>query len=97
MMLKKPVSYLAALAICAAAFATSANAATINSDIPVAGNFNATLGGSGTAQIISGSGTLRQWLGFFHTNIGVTAPAQTVAMNIPSVNPGTLSARAVPA
>ncbi len=92
MMLKKPVSYLAALAICAAAFATSANAATINSDIPVAGTFDASLGGGGSANIISGSGNFKQWILFGHVNVGVSAPAQSVAMNIPTVNPGTMAA-----
>ena len=38
---KTRISTLAALAACAAAFATQANAATINSNIPVAGTFNA--------------------------------------------------------
>lgn len=89
---KNRVSYFVALAICVGALASSASAATISSNIPVGGSFNATLGGAGTANIISGSGTLRQWLGFFHTNIGVSAPAQSVGMSIPSVNPGTLSA-----
>jgi hypothetical protein len=72
---KTRISTLAALAACAAALATQANAATINSNIPVAGTFNATLGGSGTASLTSASGNFKQWLAFFHANIKVTAAA----------------------
>jgi hypothetical protein len=97
MILKKPFSYLAALAICAAAFATSANAATINSDIPVAGTFNASLGGSGSANLTGASGTFRQWISGpfgtgFHANINVSANPQSVGLSIPSVNPGNMAA-----
>ena len=89
---KTRISTLAALAACAAAFATQANAATINSNIPVAGTFNASLGGSGTASLTSASGNFRQWLLFTHANIKVSASPQTVNLTIPTVNPGTMSA-----
>lgn len=89
-------SIFAALAACAAAIATQANASTINSNIPVAGSFNATLGGSGSASLTGASGTFKQWIGIgkfgSHTNIGVSAAAQTVGLTIPTVNPGTMSA-----
>ncbi len=86
------ISTCAALFLCVAAIVTRANAATINSSIPVAGTFDATLGGSGVANLASASGTFRQWLGFFHTNINVSASAQTVGLTIPNVNPGTMAA-----
>lgn len=68
------------------------NAALVSSNIGVGGTFNATLTGGGTARLNSASGTLRQWLGFFHTNIGISANAQTVGLSVPTVNPGTMSA-----
>jgi hypothetical protein len=74
------------------AFAPQANAATVNSNIGVAGTFDAQLGGSGTASLTSASGTFRQWLFFGHTNINVTASAQTVGLSIPTVNPPTMAA-----
>jgi hypothetical protein len=86
------VSLCSALIFCAAMIVTPARAATINSNIPVAGTFDATLGGSGVANLTSASGTFRQWAGFFHLNIGVSAAAQQVGLTIPSVNPGTMAA-----
>ncbi len=90
---------LAALTACAAALASQASATTINSNIPVAGTFNATLGGSGTTNLTSASGNFKQWvnLGFtgFHTDIGVSAAAQSVGLSIPNVNPGTMAATGI--
>jgi hypothetical protein len=86
------ISACAALFLGAASIVTQASAATINSNIPVGGTFDATLGGSGVANLTSASGTFRQWLGFFHTNINVSAGAQQVGLNIPAVNPGTMAA-----
>lgn len=88
---------LAALITCVAALASQARAATINSNIPVAGAFDATLGGSGVANLASASGTFRQWIPGpfgtgFHANIGVSAAAQTAGLSIPNVNPGTMAA-----
>jgi hypothetical protein len=91
------ISACAALFLCAASIVTPASAATINSNIPVGGTFDATLGGSGVANLASASGTFKQWtkLPFvpgFHTNINVTANPQQVGLTIPSVNPGTMAA-----
>jgi hypothetical protein len=68
------------------------NAALVSSNIGVGGTFNTTLTGGGTATLNSASGTLRQWLGFFHINIGISANTQTVGLSVPTVNPGTMSA-----
>ena len=75
-------------------FATEvpSNAALVSSNIGVGGTFNTTLTGGGTATLNSASGTLRQWLGFFHINIGISANTQTVGLSVPTVNPGTMSA-----
>lgn len=70
--------------------------ALISSNIGVVGNFDATLGGSGTASLTSASGNFRQWVPGpfgtgFHANINVSAPAQTVGLSVPSVTPPTMS------
>ena len=96
-MSRKNLGTLAALIACAGVFAAQAKATTINSNIPVAGTFNASLGGSGTVSLASASGNFRQWIPGpfgtgFHANIGVSASPQNVGLTIPTVNPGTMAA-----
>ncbi|REK17180.1 MAG: PEP-CTERM sorting domain-containing protein [Planctomycetota bacterium] len=77
---------IALVAVTALSLSTSTVfAATVNSVIPVTGNFNTTLGGSGTANLTSASGTFKQWLLFTHANIGVSANPQSVGLSIPTV------------
>lgn len=67
----------------------AAQAAPITSNIPIAGNFSATIGVAGTATLNSASGNFKQWLLFTHANIAVSASSQTVGVNLtssPNVN-----------
>lgn len=66
-----------------------AAAVSTSSNIPVTGNFQASIGVTGTADLHSASGTFKQWLLFTHANIGVSAGAQSVGVNLtssPNVN-----------
>jgi len=84
----KTRSALAALAASAAIglVAEQASAATINSNIPVSGNFSTSLSGSGNVQLNAPvTGSFRQWLLFTHANIGVSAPVQSVGLNVTPV------------
>ncbi len=95
---KRTRSAFVALAVIAArsASALTAKATTVNANIPVSGTFDATLGGSGTANLTSASGNYKQYIGSypfgFYTNIGVSAPGQSVPLSIPTVSPPTMAA-----
>ena len=70
--------------------------------VPLTGLFNASVGGGGTADLDSASGTFKQWIGVgkfgSHTNIGVSASPQTVPVTVaPASAPRTIVHRAVPA
>lgn len=69
--------------------AADASAVSATSNIPVSGSFSSTIGVTGNAQLTSASGNFKQWLAFFHANIGVSASAQTVGVTMtssPNVN-----------
>lgn len=83
---------LAVLALTLTVMGAPVRAAIVTDNIGVGGTFNATLGGSGTATINSASGTFRQWVLFGHTNLSVSASAQTVGLTVPTVNPPTMAA-----
>lgn len=72
------------LAVACLALPHTARAASVTSTIPVVGNFQSAIGVTGNAQLHSASGTFKQWLLFTHANIGVSAGAQTVGVNLTS-------------
>lgn len=77
---------LSAVALCGAALLTAPAALAVSqtSNIPVTGNFSANVDVGGSAHLNSASGTFEQWLGFFHTGIGVSANAQSVGVDLTS-------------
>lgn len=88
-------NYLASAAVTiftVASSATVVNAGIVVSNIGVNGSFSATLGGGGTADLNSASGTFRQWLLFTHANIGVSANPQNVPITVSSPGVNSLSA-----
>lgn len=78
--------FVLSAALCGAALVLTlspARAATVS--VPLAGIFNAGVSGGGTATLNSASGNFKQWLGFFHANIAVTASKQTVGLTVATV------------
>lgn len=74
-----------ALLLCAGLVsAGAAHATPATSNVAVTGNFGAGLSVSGTADLVSASGTFKQWLGFFHVNVGVSAGAQSSNVSLGS-------------
>lgn len=82
----------------AATLIDSAPVSASTVSVPLTGLFNTSLGGGGTADLNSASGTFKQWVGIgkfgSHTNINVSASPQTVPVTVATVGATNYSASA---